>query len=287
MSKLMQLAIRGSDEQAAKLLPAIERVRSVRVDDEGSDAVVVFSFEDAYDTAEQGKHVFLAAPCLASEEQAKTLLQRCQSKSVTLFAGGLPRNSPACAPMLARLTDGKLGEPGLLRVHRWWDRLPAFHNSSTDRLEPFLTFGDIDLAIRVFGEAPTEVFALERGDPAYLQIHLGFSNGGMALLDFAKLRTGRGYDSVSLIGSTGAAYADAHHNVHLLFTGGEPKTWMSDPGNGFAAELSAFANCVLENQTPAVDGAAILRVHRVIEAVRAALETPDVLHMQGSNYERV
>ena len=43
----------------------------------------------------------------------------------------------------------------------------------------------------------------------------------MALIDCAQtLPQGDGYFSLSLIGSTGAAYADSHHNRQLLYGGG-------------------------------------------------------------------
>ncbi|MDA1274542.1 MAG: hypothetical protein O2960_10905 [Verrucomicrobia bacterium] len=48
--------------------------------------------------------------------------------------------------------------------------------------------------------------------------HLGFPNGGMAIIDVAACRPSpHPYYSMHLIGSAGAAYADDHHNAHLLF----------------------------------------------------------------------
>jgi hypothetical protein len=45
----------------------------------------------------------------------------------------------------------------------------------------------------------------------------------MALLDFAAaLPPGDGYGALSVIGSTGAAYFDDHHNTQLLYGGGHP-----------------------------------------------------------------
>jgi len=43
---------------------------------------------------------------------------------------------------------------------------------------------------------------------------VGFDNG---------LPAGDGYQSVAVIGSTGAAYADDHQNMQLLFRGGPPQ----------------------------------------------------------------
>jgi len=281
MNDVVRLALLGPEERTSALLPALKRVRAIRVDNETCEAAIALSFEDACRAAEDGKHVFLASPCMESAEQSKTLVELCRSKGITLAVGGLPRNSPACAPMIVQFSSGRLGDPGLLRVHRW--------SCDAASSSPALLFGDIDLTLHVFDENPTEIFALGRDDHAYLQIHLGFSNGGTALLDFARgLPAGRGYDSVSLIGSSGAAYADDHHNSHLLFTGGDPKTWISDSGNGLVAEVEAFANCIIKKQALEVAGERILRVHRVIAAIESAMESSEVMHHQrGDVYGRV
>ena len=63
------------------------------------------------------------------------------------------------------------------------------------------------------GQRPRAVYATARWlsrsrfqEPEYVQLHLGFANGGMALIDHAQtLPPGEGYYSLSLIGSKGAA----------------------------------------------------------------------------------
>jgi len=278
MSEVTRLALLGPDERTSTLHYACERISAVRVDSETFQGVIVCSFDAACSMAEQGKHVFLAGPCTESEEQAAKLVELCRSRGVTLFVGDLPRNTPACAPMLGRLAEGKLGAPGLLRVHRWRQEKPK---AMSDLL------GDIDLSLHVFGNAPTEVFATQRDGAGRVQVRLGFPDGGMALIDYATLPSGRGYDSVCLVGATGAAYADDHHNSHLLFTGGDPQAWISDSGNGLTKEVEMFVDCMEGNAVPPLGCEDILRVHRVLGAVQEALETGGVMRQRGETYEQV
>ena len=77
----------------------------------------------------------------------------------------------------------------------------------------------------MFGNKPSEIFGIGRrisGSgttwPDYVQIHLGFPGGGMAIIDYStSLPQGPGYYFLSMIGSKGAAYADDHNNVNLRY----------------------------------------------------------------------
>ena len=287
---VVRLALIGSAGDIALKCELLLRLRdtviTVRGDSieaalrEGSefDAAVVSCFADARYVAECGKHVFIDAPFADSFQDAEKLIAICQMSDVILAVGGLTRNAPACQTIIDRMSRGKLGDPGLLRVHRWC--------TSTERSVSSIVFGDIDLAIHLFQAAPTEIYAIGRKDHSYIQIHLGFPNGGMALLDFAqRMPTGQVYNSLSLIGSKGAAYADDHHNAHLLFTGGNPAALISDAGTGGLVELQEFVNCIAHGVSPTVDGQTILTVHRVADAIRHSIESKQVLYQRGGVYE--
>ena len=102
---------------------------------------------------------------------------------------------------------GKLGEVGLIRVHRWEPRGSA----SADDVHglPASLLRDLDVVLWLIGHSPDAVYAVEQTDSnpsnsrgRFLQVHLGFPSGAMALLDFAdRLPPGEGYQSLSLIGS--------------------------------------------------------------------------------------
>lgn len=242
------------------------------------DAAVVDSPADAAAAIAAGKQVLVAAPVADSLEDTESLLGAAEEAGVFLAVGGLPVNVPANRVILDRLSSGKLGEPGLLRVHCW-------SGGSTRSLASKL-YGQIDLALRIFGSSPAELYCVARGDQSYLQVHLGFSGGGMAVLDFSdRLPAGQGYDSLSLVGSNGAAYSDDHHNTHLLFAGGNPAALIDDCGDGLLHEVQSFVDAVGGEVLPPTDGEAIRSVHRVLEAIGRSSESAEVLHDRGGNYE--
>ncbi|MCP4903899.1 MAG: hypothetical protein GY910_02880 [bacterium] len=108
----------------------------------------------------------------------------------------------------------------------------------------------------------------------------------MAVLDFSdRLPEGQGYDSLSMIGSSGAAYSDDHHNTHLLFAGGNPAALIDDCGEGLVHEVQGFVEAVTGEETPGIDSEVILTVHRVLEAIGRSSESAGVLHDRGGTYE--
>ncbi len=241
-------------------------------------AAVVDSSADAVRAIAAGKHVLVAAPVADSLQDAESLLGSAEEAGVYLSVGGVPVNVPANRVILDRLSSGKLGESGLLRVHCW--------SGESSRSLASKLYGHIDLAIRFFGSSPAELYSVARGDQSYLQVHLGFAGGGMAILDFSgRLPAGQGYDSLSLIGSSGAAYSDDHHNTHLLFAGGNPAALIDDCGDGLLAEVQAFVDAIAGETLPPTDGEAVLTVHRVLEAIGRSSESAGVLHERGGAYE--
>ena len=108
------------------------------------------------------------------------------------------------------------------------------------------------------------------------------------MLDFAgHLPSGQEYDSMSLIGSAGAAYLDDHHNSHLLFGEGTPRALFTSGKSGLQHEIQEFVNEVARGNVSTTDAGTILGVHRVIEAVRRSLNAGLVLHADGGAYEPV
>jgi predicted dehydrogenase len=173
--------------------------------------------------AEAGKHILVEAPFATTVAATEEIMQQCSEAKVCLAICGTLRFHPSHRTIMSRLADGKLGIPGLLPVHRWRPSDAAAPAALVENV-----FADVDLALCLFGESPDSVYAIRRATaeqsvgtaemPEYLQIHFGFPAGGMAILDFANtFPSGQSYDSLSLIGSSGAAYADDHHNTHLLY----------------------------------------------------------------------
>ena len=286
----LRLALISHPDKLSDRSEALRRVRGAEVTltadslaaatggDGEFDAAVVDYSADAAGAIAAGKHVLVSAPLADSLQEAEGLLEAAREAGVFLAVGGLPVNIPANRVILDRLSSGKLGESGLLRVHCW--------SGESSRSLASKLYGQVDLALRVFGSSPAELYSVARGEQSYLQVHLGFAGGGMAVLDFSdRLPAGQGYDSLSLIGSSGAAYSDDHLNTHLLFAGGKPSALIDDCGDGFLGEVQSFVDAIAGEAQPPGDAGAILAVQRVLEAIGRSSESAGVLHDRGGSYE--
>ena len=134
-----------------------------------------------------------------------------------------------------------------LRIHSW----------NINNRESILSqlVCEIDLALWLFGKAPTEIYAVGNEEQHYIQVHLGFSKGGMALIDSAVLPSGSPYYSLSVIGSTGAAYADDHHNMQLLYQPNDPSALKTTQGNSHQlTQIQAFVDALIEDVEPPITG---------------------------------
>ncbi len=220
-----------------------------------------------------GKHVLLAAPFCESVEDADKLADEAAAGGLKLRADQSQHWHPYRRTIKGSLAVGELGEPGLLRIHHWFGQSNAESRTLLDQ-----AFHASDV-FDVFGETPERVFAVGNGlksssEPLdYLQVHLGFRNGGSALIDVAHIDTPYGYHNVSLIAAEGAAYADDHSNAHLVFD--ENGTNAADGGPPemlhWAAQLDDFASeCLGESNSQDVN--AVRRSHltalTVIESLR-------------------
>jgi predicted dehydrogenase len=236
--------------------------------------------EVAAEAVGHGKHVLLELPPVAGADALAALGEQCASNGVCLTIGGTLRFLPSQQVLKQRLDSGKLGELGLLRAHRWHADA-ASGAGWQDLAAPYL-----DLANWLFEDCPERVYARTAGTD-YAQIHLGFRAGGMALIDVsAGLPPGDGYRSVSVIGSTGAGYADDHHNRALLFGGGDPAA--RDPGEGnhdLTAELADFAAAIAEQRAPSVTAADAHDALLVAAAAAASAADGTVRERRGDRYE--
>jgi myo-inositol 2-dehydrogenase/D-chiro-inositol 1-dehydrogenase len=240
--------------------------------------------------AQNQKHVHTEAPVATTLDDTNAAIDACASAGVCLSVGSTLRALPSNRMIKDRVSDRKLGVPGILRGHRWC----SGGASGTGILVKHI-YGDIDLAAWLFEAMPSEIYALSRRAstdgtiPEYLQIHLGFPGGGMALFDFATaLPVGQEYHSHFLIGSTGAAYADDHHNSHLLYRGGDPSALISrEDHRRIADELQGFVTAIREKTPPPVPGEEARIVHQIVEGIMRSLEAGHALELKETAYEPV
>ena len=206
-----------------------------------------------------------------------------------LMAGGGLRYAPALSTVQQSVANGQIGDPGLLRAHRWVPAADIIENAS---LETGLLLDEVDLALWLFGQTPDHVLTSSSMAPGTergcVQIHLGFPDNGMALLDWGALVQGAGYFSLSLIGSQGATYADDHHNTQLLFQGGAPAGLKTAGGAcGRLGQLCEFITACAEKRAPGStisDAQATARVH---QAACDSLTTGQTFRWTGTTYQPI
>ena len=232
-----------------------------------------------------GKHLLVPWASGWSLPDIAGLNDHVRDQEIILMPGGSARFAPAIEVTRKSLENGELGDPGLVRIHRWQPADPPGVARLTI-VQGLLR--DIDLALEVFQGLPTEVYAISRtvqaeSEADYLQVHLGFAKGGMALLDQSHaLPDGDGYFSFSVLGSTGAAYADDHPNRQLVFAGGHPGAPVTANRElGLLAELQDFCSAILSRRTPRVTVEDWVAAARVAEAVEHSLKAGMVVPVKS------
>jgi predicted dehydrogenase len=181
-----------------------------------------------------GKHALLTPQPWLSGDALEQLSATARETGVQLTILNPDRFLPSRQLIKQQLDSGGLGQPGLVRMHRWQHReVGKIGEAGSEVAAPGQVpiTQDVDTALWLMGEAPNVVYSAQRaGEEAGLAadrsvlVHLGFPGGGMALIDYTnELPPGGGYQSLALIGSTGAAHADDHQNMQLLFRGGPPR----------------------------------------------------------------
>ncbi len=187
------------------------------------------------DLLRTGVHVLLVAEPCPSAIAIDVLRGAARRAGVRCAIVNPDRYLPS-RQLIRKQLVGPLGEPGLIRSHRWE---PGAAHEVAGLPEPLLR--DLDVTLWLAGRRPDRVFAREQKSDAgrYVQVHLGFPHGGMALLDFdSRLPAGDSYHSLSVIAQNGAAYADDHQNTQLLYRGGNPQAVRTDERAG---QLAAIA----------------------------------------------
>lgn len=226
---------------------------------------------------EAGKHVLLATETCLAIEDLDELVHRGNSAGVRVVVLNPERMRPSRQLIFDELRGSKFGTAGLIRLHRWQGPLRRSHDSDG---VPALLVHDIDLVLWLKQQTPNVVFAMERlsGVEATgtIQAHLGFADGGMALIDYADcLPPGDGYQSLSAICSTGAMYADDHPNGQLSFRGGAAQSATADEG---ILPLVNSIHRFLDETAPGVDWQL---ARRVAGAVRRSIETGRAVTVEG------
>ena len=191
---MLKIQVNVSSPRRALYLGAIARMCGVAVAEEDADALITDTI------TEPSLPTLLDKPDKIDPHQLSGLL------GAPVMPAHEWRFAPNVIPVQESRSRGQLGEPGLLRIHHWL---------TAEACPATLAFHQVDLAHWFFSSPPSSHY-FHTGHN-YLQVHLGYPESGMALIDLATDRPGNAdYYSMHLIGSDGAAYADDHENNHLL-----------------------------------------------------------------------
>lgn len=263
------------------------------------DAVLIHSANSVHpvhaaQAAEAGKHMLVEMPLALSAGAATQLMTCCDNANVCLMPGQVDRFQPSLRVVRDQVASGRLGEPGLLRLHRWEGRTTGgWQQSRRDAAQRGGTLlggvvRDIDLACWLLGSQPECVFAIGRNPTHatddvwdYVQLHLGFAASAMALIDYSQLLpAGDDYFSLTYVGSTGAAYADDHRNTQLLYRGGAPAALKTDQGQlRLLSQLQEFISAIEEGRQPEITAADGCRAIRVAEAALESIASGQAIQL--------
>jgi predicted dehydrogenase len=239
----MNLALNLPTPIQGHYIVAANRLRGISLVAEGEefDAIVTNKVEVAQVAAQQKQHVLLHT----REESDISSVNDVQQEQGGIFMPAHPwRFRPDVQAVIRNLDTGNLGVPGLVRIHRW----------STDHItsiDPSTILPEIDLILWVFGKPHETAYVVGRGKD-FLQVHLGFADNGMALVDYAWGVPAK-YDSFTLIGGDGAAYADDHHNMNLLITDSPIQAIKTGQGtHHIYGLLKEFVTAITEDRAPGV-----------------------------------
>lgn len=267
----LRLAVRDPNGTARQAVAMRLRGASV-VSGDGYDAVMFLGPTSAGDVetalAAQTHVLLVAEPCPPADV-LEGFYAAARSAGVRFAAVNPDRYLPSRQLIRDQLPN-RLGEPGLIRAHRW--EPPSANESGL----PDGLLRDLDVVRWLTGRQPDRVYAVERhpeGGGRYVQVHLGFPGGGMALLDYTnRLPPGDGYQSLTVIAASGAAYADDHQTVQLLYRGGRPQAIKTEErARQFAAVAQDFVDALDDGRELASGQAEWRAAFAVADAARRSL----------------
>ena len=281
---MIRLALGSEDSILAQILAA--RLRGVTLVS-AADCEAVAFFHPSMAPAEAiypflcaGKHVVALSDTCLLETALETLSAAARKSGAQLSIVNADRYRPSRQLIRQQLDAGKLGEPGLVRIRHW--------QQSGDASSHFSLARSLDVAVWLMGKLPDLVYAVENTADAteperFVQVHLGFPGGGMALIDHSnRLPPGDAYQSLSVIGSAGAAYADDHQNMQLLYRGGQAQAVRTGEGLKHLATLvQDFADGLAAGRDLSPSVEAWRNVLSIANAVRRSLESRLAIRLEA------
>lgn len=266
----------------------------------GVEAVAICSPTDTHakyivDAAKAGKHIFCEKPVDLSLDVIKGAIEAVKKAGVKLMVGFNRRFDPNFLKIKQLVTEGKIGEPHILKItSRDPAPPPAEYSATSGGMFLDMTIHDFDMARYISGSEVTEVYAKtavlvdpaigKAGDIDTAVVTLSFKNGAIGVIDNSR-KAVYGYDQrVEIFGSKGMLCADnnfpenhqyfaidgVHRSLPLNF-------FMDRYLEAYANEMKIFCDAVVNNKELPVSGTdGLMSVAIALAAKKSYLENRPV-----------
>ncbi|ODU02041.1 MAG: oxidoreductase [Pseudonocardia sp. SCN 72-86] len=260
---------------------------------DASDAVAVATSTASHaqlieEAAEAGKSVFCEKPVSGDRASAVAAVEAVERAGVLLQVGFHRRYDPDWAAAARRIHDGELGEVTLFRTSlRDMTSPPPAYLTGSGGFFTDVTVHDLDVARWLVGEV-VEVHAHgAAADPGFAEIGdidtavvvLRFESGALGVIDNSR-SAGYGYEcSTEVMGTAATARIDAphRHGYEWRTPGLASRDLVRDFEErypfAYAAELEAFARCVLTGTEPLAGGRDAIAATDLAEAATRSWKT--------------
>jgi myo-inositol 2-dehydrogenase/D-chiro-inositol 1-dehydrogenase len=241
------------------------------------DAIAICSSTDTHakiviEAAQAGKHIFCEKPIDYDLARIDAALEAVEKAGVKLQIGFNRRFDPNFRKARAMVTDGKIGEPQIIRItSRDPAPPPVSYVKVSGGMFLDMTIHDFDMARYLGGSEVVEVYAAagvmvdpaigEAGDVDTAVITLYFASGAIGTIDNCR-KAVYGYDQrVEVFGSEGMVQAhnntpdnDVYFNADGVHSAKPLYFFLERYMDSFIAELKEFVQSILDNTTPPVVG---------------------------------
>jgi myo-inositol 2-dehydrogenase/D-chiro-inositol 1-dehydrogenase len=266
----------------------------------GVEAVVICSPTDTHakyvvDAARAGKHIFCEKPVDLSLEVIKNAIDEVKKSGVKFMVGFNRRFDPNFLKIKQLVTDGKIGEPHILKItSRDPAPPPAKYSATSGGMFMDMTIHDFDMARYIVGSEVKEVYTKAAvlvdpeigiaGDVDTAIITLTFDNGALGVIDNSR-KAVYGYDQrVEIFGSKGMINADNNFPENHRYFAGDgihsslPLNFFMDRYlEAYANEMKIFCDAVINNSTLPVSGDdGLMSVAIALAAKKSAVENRPV-----------
>jgi len=292
---ITDIAVKSAKETAEKLaIPKVATDHREILADKDIDAVLICSSTDTHaqfieEAAQAGKHIFCEKPIDLDLNRIRKVLEIVEQTGVKFQVGFNRRFDPNFLRIRRAVTEDEIGTPQILRItSRDPEPPPLAYLKTSGGMFLDMTIHDFDMARFLIGSEITEVYACgsvlldsrfeKANDIDTATVTLKFDSGAIGVIDNSR-KAVYGYDQrVEVFGSKGMIRAEnnASENVQILDSeaGRFAKPlyfFLERYKESYVAEIQAFVDAVIKNQSPPVAGSDGLESIRLGLAAKQSL----------------